>query len=244
MDPVTLIIILCAVGFGLVLLGLVLWRVAKQKASHPGTDCTKTANGWLWNPGCTSFQELTYDASISSPADIVPVLTDFSYSDGAGDPFYNPAWYRIRYVNPSTGAYSDFSSWTSTPVIAGSCSLPCIPDSTGTPQCGFKQGYTTCNFNSPEIGISADQSQYDPESIDSVQQAVMQINLHRYIGTSSSTVDPAADTVKDEIVGMLTKTFVNGVTYYTWKDVLSPPCPSTTYTCTKPDWCKNPNSTC
>ena len=244
MDAVTLIVVLCAVGFGLMLVGLLIWKVATNKANHPGTGCKQSNNGWLWNPGCTSFQEITYDPTISSPASISPVLTDFTYSSGAGDALYAPVWYRFRYVNPTTGAYSDFSEWTKTPVIAGSCNLPCVPDSTGAPQCSFKQGYSTCNYNAPEIGINATQSQYDPTSEDPVQKVVMQINLHRYVGTDSSEVEPPAANVKDEIIGMLTTSFVGNDKYYTWKDVLSPPCPSTTNSCNKPDWCKNPNSTC
>lgn len=246
MDATTLIIILAAISLALILMGLIIWRIKVNKDKHPGVSCKNNKEGWLWNDSCTAIKEVSYDSSIASPASIRPVLTEFKYTSGVGGAWYKPSWYRIRYVNPTTGAYGDFSEWTSSPVIAGSCSLPCPPagdDATSESLCPFKEGYATCTFNAPTVGIKAADSQYDPTAIDPVQKATMQINLHRYTGDNATIVTPPAADVTDEIVGILTLTFVGDVDYYTWEDVLSPPCADSS-SCTKPSWCKTPTSSC
>ncbi len=197
------------VMFSIILLVFVFWIYKLQ----PITDLCTQNSDWLWNDGCLGFQELAYDSSLKSPEKILPVLTNFEYVDGAGPAIYTPCWYRIRYVNTNTGGYSDFSEWTTLPVMSGGSKLPCISSKCDT-------GESTCTYNQPTIGISSNDIAYTSDSPLKNGDLVF-ANLHRYTGTDQK---PPAD-AQDEIVGYLNPGgWYDGVQYYEWADILNNPC--------------------
>lgn len=225
------IVFLLIIGGFIVLLIVFGWWTYHLPQPKPGRDCHKTSD-WKWSENCMYIQELTPDSTLESPSELSVYLVDFSYSPSLGKPFFLPVWYRFRYVNVMTGGYSDYSQWTTTPVISGSCTLPCAG---GT--CPSK-GYSTCTYNRPVIGISTLDSQYNPTKYQS--GTYVYLNLHRYVGTSSSQTSPP-DNAKDEIIGTLQPgQYVGGVQYFTFSDVFDNPCSEG---CPTPSWCAAP-STC
>ena len=222
------LVILAFIFILIIGLGILVYLTGKPRT---GRDCLKTTD-WLWNKNCLYFQEKFPDPSLKSPKDIKPYLVDFQFGEGGGPPIYLPMWYRIRYVNVNTGGYSDFSEWTTTPVIAGSCCLPCIE---GPGQCKT-QGYETCVFNQPTIGISFKDSEYSP--MDPTKKGdYVYINLHRYVGTSANDNTPPPKNAKDEIVGYLKPgESYGGEQYYTWTDIMFNPCEK--QGCSFPSWCQ------
>jgi hypothetical protein len=220
------------VGFLICLLiGVGVWVYLLKKPTT-GINC-HTHTHWMWADNCLSFQEKFHDSSLKSPSSLQPYLVDFSYAEGAGEAIYLPLWYRFRYVNVNTGGYSDFSSWTTTPVIAGSCSLPCYSSSS---EC-LKRGFETCTYNQPTVGVAKKDIQYTPET-PLPNGDFVYINLHRYVGSSASDSTPPSDDVHDEIVGYLgVDQNINGETFYTWVDVLNNPCK--TRSCQIPSWCRS-----
>ena len=217
------------------------WWVYKLKKPHAGVNC-HTHSDWLWSQDCLSFQEKFLDKSLKSPKSLNLVLTDFTSAEGGGPPIQLPMWYRFRYVNVKTGGYSEYSAWTKSPVIAGSCCLPCP----GGPGQGcpslVPQGSVTCNFNQPTIGISSKISQYSPTNPLS-DGGFIYINLHRYVGESYSDNNPPPDDAKDEIVGFLAPgNIIDGTRYYEWTDVLFNPCKDKE--CREPLWCAGPEYDC
>lgn len=207
-----------------------------QKPS-PGKNCK--SSGWKWDDSCLYFEELQPDPTLLTPAGIKPYLIGFDYSASAGNPLVLPMWYRFRYVNVNTGGYSDFSEWTQSPVISGSCCLPC-PEGAG--KCSFSEGGGTCSFNRPTIGVKKEEAQYDPYT-PTLTGDYIYINIHRYVGSDFSDISPPDENVQDEIVGYLIPGKVyNGETYYYLIDVLFNPITSSF---TVPNWCVSPDgSTC
>ena len=195
---------------------------------------------WKWDDKCTHIEEISPDPSLKSPKDLYPVLIDFSYREKLKlPPIYLPSWYRIRYVNTRTGGYSEFSSWSLSPVISGSCNLPC-PDGVGK-RCPFSDGYSSCSFNRPQIGIPASSLQYDPFKQDLNGDFIF-TNLHRYVAKNYDDRDPPADDVEDEIVGvLLSDKTVAGKKYLSWIDVLDNPCEKG---CKIPEFCQSGENEC
>lgn len=244
MEPLQLLlfIILC---LGIVLSIYFIWWVRKLPKPTPGNSCTGT--GWEWNDSCSSFKEISYDSTLSSPEGLTPYLIGFSYSSGTGSPLYLPMWYRFRYVNVLTGGYSKFSNWSLSPVISGSCCLPC-PDGVGVCSSQVPQGPKTCSYNKPIIGISQSDSNYNP-FVPQSDGSFIYINVHRYVGKSYNDLTPPSATAQDEIIGYMTTGFnYEGNSYYGMVDVLNNPCSTSTTTgikCVTPSWCVNPsNSIC
>ena len=226
--------------FGLVVIAIVitlliifsLW-VERLKKPSPGRDCHDTSD-WLWDDTCTYIQEKSYDPSLKSPEKLYPVLTGFVNSTGAGNSIFLPCWYRFRYVNVKTGSYSDFSDWSQSPVMSGSCCLPC-PGGPGNCPSTVKQGYYSCPSNQPTIGIEKSLVQYSPTEMQKDGSFIF-LNLHRYVGSDPSDANPPPKNVKDEIIGyLLPTTFVGNTSYYSWVDVLSNPCKEG---CKTPSWCR------
>lgn len=239
----TQIFLLCIVAIAIILILYFIWWVRNLPKPTPGKTCHNT--DWSWNNSCLYFDEKTYDPTLKSPADIKPYLIGFSNSSGAGNPLYLPMWYRFRYVNVVTGGYSDFSQWTSSPVISGGCCLPC-PEGVG--KCSFSQGSSTCSYNSPIIGIAQSESAYNPYS-PQPDGSFIYINVHRYVGKSYTDITPPSSDVEDEIVGyMIPGNIYGGVSYYGLKDVLYNPCTSGNIyyvgNCSVPTWCSGKDNVC
>lgn len=197
------------------------------KKPTTGINC-HTHSHWLWNKDCLSFQEKSYDSNLKSPKNIKPYLVSFTHAEGGGPPIYLPLWYRFRYVNVNTGGYSDFSEWTSSPVLAGSCHLPCVGD--------CHKGFSTCMYNQPVIGVSEKDASYDPtKALPNGDYVYM--NLHRYVGESANDLTPPPSNAQDEIIGFLAlKETHNGTSYYTFVDAEKNPCLSRS--CPIPSWCQ------
>lgn len=234
--------IIWVVVLGTLIIGLIffgLW-VRNLKKPTPGRNCHETSD-WLWSDDCFSFQEKFFDSSLDSPAGVRPYLINFESSAGMGNPLRLPMWYRFRYVNVSTGGYSDFSEWTTNPVIVGSCCLPCPGGADNCSALGIKTGSSTCNYNKPNIGVNTNDAAYDPK-VPLEDGSFVYMNLHRYTGKSPAETNPPADDVKDEIVGYLPmSTTVGGVSYYNWFDFNYNPCAAG---CTVPTWCQGSGGSC
>lgn len=246
MEP-TQILLLVLLGITILLLLYFIWWTKNLSKPKPGKDCL--SSGWSWNESCMYFNEVSYDNTLASPSNLSPYIIGFSYSSGTGNPLYLPLWYRFRYVNVKTGGYSDFSKWCASPVISGSCCLPC-PGGVGNCNSQVPQGSKTCSYNKPIIGISQSDSAYNPY-IPLSDGSFVYINLHRYTGKLlNDTTPPPNNTTEDEIIGYLTPGFnYGGVNYYGLVDVLNNPCSTTSTsssgnTCQKPSWCSTSESTC
>lgn len=214
----------------IIIIGIFLWEKFKKK--RVGVDCHKKSS-WKWNKTCLFIEERFKDNTLKSPLNIKPVLTSFKYARGGGNSIFLPCWYRIRYVNVLTGGYSDFSDWTESPIMSGSCCLPC-PDGVGICSSDVETGYESCGANQPSIGISSKESSYDPET--SVGGKQIFINLHRYVAKSPHDFNKPDNDVTDQIVGTLQPgSYIDGVRYYEWTDVLFNPC---SQGCSIPNWCK------
>lgn len=222
---------LVAVFIGIVILTIFLVWLEKLQKPTPGKSCKSGSDSdFMWNDSCLYIDEVKYDSSLQSPKNLSPVLTNFTTASGSPS-FYKPAWYRFRYVNTKTGAYSDFSGWSKSPVISGSCCLPCPGG-----KCSFNVGGSTCSANQPQIGIASDEVQYSPTKLQP-DGSFIYMNLHRYVDNDITNTTPPDDSVQDEIVGYLLPTaFVGGKTYYTWTDALKNPCEGKS--CPTPTWCK------
>jgi len=220
-----------------VLFGLYVWNL--QPTPHKCSHATGTggSKNWLWNSKCTGIQEIFYDSSIKSPGNTKPYLTEFKKGNVTeiGGSIFKPCWYRFRYVNTKTGAYSDFSDWTDYPVMSGSCCLPCFG---GPNKCSssVNPGYNSCQDNYPVIGALSSKIHYKPDISNSNGQYV--INLHRYVGDvkNGKNVKPPK-TAKTEVVGMLMIPSPDGM-FYTWNDILENPCGKKK--CSTPSWCLTP----
>ena len=231
------VFVISVIGFVILLLtGFAVWVFFLPYPST-GVDCHENSD-WLWDDSCYYIQEKFYDSTLNSPEGISPVLTGFTYTNGVGGALNLPCWYRFRYVNVKTGGYSDFSDWTKSPVIAGSCCLPC-PDGVGDCPSSIPTGYSTCTYNQPTIGVDKEIVDYDPSK--PVDGEIVIMNLHRYVGKSSSDAEPPSDDVQDEIIGYLAATsYVGSKSYYIWNDVFDNPCKNS---CPSVSWCQS-SSTC
>ncbi len=225
------------IGLVLLFLAIILllifgYWVYQLKPPKPGTDCKKRSD-WVWADNCLHFKEKFFDSSLKSPKNIKPYLVNFTYARGGGSPLYLPMWYRFRYVDTKTGGYSEFSDWTKTPIISGSCCLPCPKGMGNCPT----TGYETCSFNQPTIGVSSKDSQYSPTRPQPNLHFIY-INLHRYVGKTPTETEQPPKNVQDKIIGFLSPgNSIDGVQYYTWTDVLSNPC--TGVQCSVPSWCQH-----
>lgn len=225
---------------GIILLSIFAYWVVTMNKPSPGVDCTEKSD-WVWDSSCLYFQEKFRDSTLQSPQNLNLVLTGFKFASGGGPSIYLPMWYRFRYVNVLTGGYSDFSDWTQTPVISGSCCLPCI-DGVGQCSSQVQSGYASCQANQPTIGIETDKAQYSPSTPIS-GGGFIYMNLHRYTGTDPTDNTPPPKNVTDEIVGFLKPGgYVNGKQYYDWTDVLFNPCQEKK--CQTPTWCQSSTGGC
>jgi len=175
-------------------------------------------NSYLWNSNCIGFQENFLDDSLKSPS--IPLkLISFDNVQGAGNPIYLPMWYRYRYINMRTGGYSPLSDWTNTPIIAGSCCLPCLNNN-----CTFSVGFDTCNANSPKIGIFQKDLDYIPFSLNKNGDPIG-INIHRYVDPNPNRTNPPSPQEEGTIIGYLIPGgIVQNQNVFVWNDVLANPC--------------------
>lgn len=226
--------------FVIILLAIIAVNIAfiiyvyKLKKPKPGIPCKVNQPTWNWDSSCNYIEETSFDESLKSPSNLRPYLVGFQFSQGAGNSIFLPCWYRFRYVNVKTGGYSEFSDWCSYPVLSGGCKLPCPGGNCGN---YIKQGYYSCGYNQPILGISTSSSQYNPLAPQT--EEVIYINLHRYVSPNPENITPPDPDVQDEIVGLLlpTQNF-NGQKYYTCVDVLNNPCKSG---CQTPKQCYQQN---
>ena len=215
-----------------------LW-VNKLQQPTPGIDCRANSN-WVWDSSCMFFQEKFQDTTLESPSKLHPVLTGFTYAKGGGNSIFLPMWYRFRYVNVLTGGYSDFSEWTQSPVISGSCCLPC-PDGPGVCPSTITPGFGSCSYNQPTVGISTADAQYNPME-SQPDGSFIYMNLHRYVSSSATDNDPPPEDATDQIVGFLNPgNTVENIQYYDWADVIYNPCVSE---CIQPTWCTGTGVSC
>ena len=198
------------------------WTYTLPKPS-PGSGCTNNTS-WVWDESCLFIKEVKLDPSLASPKGIAPVLVGFTKSAGAGPPLFLPMWYRFRYVNVLTGGYSEYSDWTKSSVMSGSCCLPCDG------VCPFSVGDVTCTYNQPVIGINRTNIKYSPKLAQKNGEFIY-MNLHRYVGKVGDDKPP--DNAKDEIVGMM---IMPKGKYFACIDVLNNPCKKG---CQVPDLCSS-----
>ena len=199
-------------------LGIWIYLLPEPKPGNCGNST------WLWDKSCLYIQETKPDKSLVPPKGVKPFLIRFGKSVGAGPPLFVPIWYRFRYVNVLTGGYSDFSDWTSTPVMSGACCLPCDGS------CPFEIGINSCTFNQPVIGVKKSDAKYAPTT-PTTSGGFIYMNLHRYVGTVGEEKPP--ENPKDEIIGCL---LAPSGSYFTFVDVLNNPCK---HGCPLPDLCSS-----
>ncbi len=190
------------------LLALIVYYAIKiwfMPEPQKGTGCKN--KGEQWSDDCTTLQEITPDSSLTSPKGKSLFLLSFVNDSGLGSPFTSPVWYRFRYVNSSTGGYSEFSDWTPYPVQSGACCLPC---QTGGLGCGKR----SCDSNKPTLAILQSQLDY---TIDSPLPGgvIVYVSLHSYVGGST----PPSSTVTSTPIGNM---YPQGNTYYTAVDFSNP----------------------
>lgn len=175
-------------------------------------------NSYMWNQNCIGFQENFLDDSLKIPSKPLS-LVSFDNVQGAGNPIYLPMWYKYKYINLKTGGYSKSSEWTDKPIIAGSCCLPCLNDN-----CDFSIGFSTCNSNSPKIGIFEKDLDYKPFSIDEDGNSYG-INIHRYVDPNPNRTTPPSQDEDGVIIGYLIYGgIVQNQGVAVWNDVLANPC--------------------
>lgn len=156
-------------------------KVYYMKEPQKGAGCKNA--GELWDEGCTTLQEVTLDPTLTSPAGKRLSLLSFVVDSAIGAPFTSPVWYRFRYVNSHTGGYSEFSDWTSTPVISGGCCQPCAIG------VGVDCAQRSCDSNKPTIGILKSQLDYTLDK-PLPDGALVYVSMHSYIG---GTTPPASN---------------------------------------------------
>lgn len=179
-------------------------------------DCSNSS--YLWNNDCIGFQENFPDNSLTSPSKTLS-LVSFDNVQGAGRPIYLPMWYKYRYVNMRTGGYSPFSNWTNSPIIAGSCCLPCLNDN-----CTIPIGFSSCNANSPKIGIFEKDLDYIPFKLQK-NGDMIGINIHRYVDPNPNRTNPPSSEEDGVIIGYLIPGgIVQNQNVFIWNDVLANPC--------------------
>ncbi len=211
------ILIITLMGFGY-------WVYLLPKPM-PGVDCHKHTNQ-VWSENCQYLLEKAYDSTIPSPENLKPYLLRFSKSEGAGPPLSLPMWYRFRFVNTTTGNYSDFSQWIDSPVIAGSTNLPCVDGAGKCISPSISQGAQTCLYNSPLVGVLTSSLPFTPLIPIDDSGSFLAINLHRYVSSNPNDANPPDDDVEDEIVGYFFPNSISGVDYMGWIDMLNNPCSS------------------
>jgi hypothetical protein len=215
--------------FVVCLLGFIVWcifeivKLQKMPEPTPGKACDPNQ---VWaDSSCATIKELKFDPTIVSPAGKSMSLLAFEAQGTSIQPIYNPVWYRFRYVNVVTGGYSNFSDWTLSPVMSGSCCLPCVG---GVGQCdsSIGNGYTTCKANMPTLGVEQTVLDYPPLAPVDANGTAFVPSVHRYTNPPGVTTKPSSD-VKDEVVGVMDmmKT-VSGKNYYTFMDWKYPACGS------------------
>lgn len=204
-------------------------HVKNMKEPQPGNtkECSKTGK-WS-DDACLIPQELAYDPTLLSPTGKKMQLISFVKNTQLPfAPYYNPVWYRFRYVNTSTGGYSNFSDWTQAPVMSGSCCLPCVngisQNKVGVCPQGTPTGFASCGSNYATLGILESDLDYSPLNPLSSGGGNVVASVHVYVGKSGDMTQPADD-VNDTIIGFITSTATNiqGSKYATFID-MSDPC--------------------
>lgn len=224
MTPIRSFFIVCILAF-IIWCAYEMFKIWKMPKPTPGRNCDTKGEAWA-DTACTSINEVKFDPTIISPKGKALSLLKFSVQGDTMLPLYNPVWYRFRYVNALTGGYSDFSDWTPSAVMSGSCCLPCI---NGVGQCDsvVGTGYATCKANAPTLGIEETQLDYTPMVPVDAQGTYYVPNIHRYVAPPGVTTLPPDD-VKDEIVGVINMvTSVADKKFYSFIDVSKPACGTT-----------------
>ena len=158
----------------------------KLKKSSSGIHCNTSQQ----DTNCIYYLEKYADSTITTPLQSL-FLGSFSYSRGAGPALCQPMLYAFRYVRQSDGGYGPLSPWTTLPIFAGSCNLPCAPKVCGTslvPPAGNSQASIT--YNSPQV-VTVSNLDYP------LYQGYV-ANIHRYVGTS-----PPLSGTEGTIIGTL-----------------------------------------
>lgn len=197
-------------GLVVVAVGMVylIYRVYKLEKPSPGNcNYIKSSNPNVkWSSDCSYVQELLLDGSIQAPTEQLH-LTKFTSSPSLGQPWGVNVWYKYKYVNSKTGEYGKASPWTSTPISAGSTTLPCEAGNCNNIQ---YSGKDSCRSNLPQLSVN---KLLYPTGSD------FYANVHRYVASiGSSTPD---DSIDGKIVGIL---YPNGSGGGTFIDTSSSPC--------------------
>lgn len=223
MTPLRTFFLICILGF-IIWCFYKLFKLWKMPEPTPGKECDPNQ---VWaDSSCSTVKEVQYDPTLVSPKGKSMVLLSFETQGTSIQPVYNPVWYRFRYVNLNTGGYSDFSDWTASAVMSGSCCLPC-PGGVGNCDSTIGNGYTTCKANLPTLGIETTESDYKPFIPFDAQGDSVVASVHRYMNPPDVMTKPADD-VKDDIVGVMNTTKnVSGKSYYAFIDWKYPACGST-----------------
>lgn len=176
-----------AIVFLILLIGIsigvyVYYKMKAAGSNKPNCDTSKQDNE------CLYYLEKYSDPSITTP-DQTLYLGSFSYSQGAGPALCQPMWYAFRYVRQSDGGYGQLSHWTTLPIFAGSCNLPCAPSSTsGSGSCGTalvpppNNSQASITYNAPQV-VTVSALDYP------LYQGYV-ANVHRYVGTDPNTPPP------------------------------------------------------
>lgn len=183
--------------FVVILAYLAYWIYHLEKPSPGNCDYLRKAQPNVkWSTDCSYVEEIAPDGSLATPKNPL-FLTRFTNSPSfnQGQPLGANVWYRYRYVNSKTGGYGKFSPWTTSPIIAGSNTLPC---QLGVGKCtGISYaGKDSCQSNLIQLGASG---------LDVKTGSDIYINVHRYVALSTTTTPPTDSTI-DKIVGMIIPT--------------------------------------
>lgn len=218
MKPTTIWIIILIIII-LVVISFTFWIYFLPSPSVKLCNNMKKNKPNTWNENCT-FPLATgnLDSTIQSPSSIPLYMANFSYSNEGGLPMCQPMWYRFRYVNDYSGNYSDWSPWTSSPIMAGGTNFPCYESCSPA-----MEGINSCKFNRVVLGLIQN-PQYtitDVEPNGSQNWSV----LYRYIDKSGGTSPP--QNVSDsemEPIGMLIPSSSYVDFKYTTTDLGNNPC--------------------
>lgn len=180
------------------------------KKPTPGSSCSGA-----FSSDCSTINETTPDESLISPTgkslELISFTNDVNFP---GLPFYQPVWYRFRYVNGTTGGYSGWSDWCSHPIQSGGCCFPCT-------DCGNIAGVNSCQNNKLTVGIPISNLDYTLETLVGNGDVVYAV-VHSYLGNVNEVTPPSSPT-NDTIVGYLIPgSLVNGIQYYSVLDTTNP----------------------
>ena len=196
--------ILIFIGVFCIIIGIVIAIMKDPTKSicdyNPGTGQPFPPN---WSrPDCVYLSELNADSTIAPGPQVF--MGDFSFSQGAGEPFCINTWYASRWVRQSDGAYGPLSPWTTIPIASGNNVFPCAPNGCST----INKDTDTSNFNAPTL-VTLSTLPYSIED-------GYYLNLHRHV----SNDQPSNRTI-GKIVGVLYPDFGNFTSR--WTDVVYNP---------------------